>query len=150
MSKDNNGTFKPLGDSDTKMHGDTAVLVAGHPPTDRERLQDLLVEIELSHLPLHFVPDSLGDLTLRELSGGRVDGHSDEPSMLPRAVVMSGLAERELHLLMKAYRESGLAQPSWAVVTPASETWTLRRLLEELGREREALKAAVRDQDASP
>ena len=62
-----------------------------------------------------------------------------ESSQLPRAIVVSGLTERELIGLMTVCRKTGMKGALWATLTPTSETWTLRDLLAELAAEREAL-----------
>jgi hypothetical protein len=58
---------------------------------------------------------------------------------MEKAIVVSGLTQKELAKLMAAYRKLTWPKPFWAAVTPTSETWTLRRLLEELAAENEAL-----------
>lgn len=61
-------------------------------------------------------------------------------SDMPRAVIMSGLTQNELHLLVRSYREDGLVRQHWATLTPHSEGWTLESLLKELQAEHEAMK----------
>ena len=53
---------------------------------------------------------------------------------------MSGFTQEELHLLMSAYRQAGLPRQLWATLTPASESWTVNALLDELVAESEAFK----------
>ncbi len=71
------------------------------------------------------------------LTGGTGAG---QDSTLPRAVIMAGITENELHILMAAHREAGLARPLWAALTPTSESWTLKALLDELDQERRAME----------
>ena len=61
-------------------------------------------------------------------------------STLPRAIIVAGINENELHNLMNTCRASGMQPPQWAVLTPVSETWTLRQLVAELEAERAALE----------
>ncbi len=60
-------------------------------------------------------------------------------SDLPRAVVVSGITENQLHGLMTVCRKTGMQQSLWAALTPTSETWPLAQLLSELQAERKAL-----------
>ena len=86
---------------------------------------------------------SLGDIVASEAGKGK--GLS---SGLSRAIIMSGLTEKELHLLLSTYRSQKLPPQLWATLTPVSEAWTLRALLEELAREAEAFKK--RQQEKKP
>lgn len=60
-------------------------------------------------------------------------------SQLPRAIVVSGVMEKELIALMTVCRKTGMKDALWATLTPISETWDLQRLLSELAAEREAI-----------
>ncbi len=64
-------------------------------------------------------------------------------SSLGRAMILSGFTQRELHGLMGAFRKAGLPRQLWATLTPTSESWTARELLEELPREAEAMSRKV-------
>ena len=80
--------------------------------------------------------DEIGELM--ELPAGT---GADSDSALPRAVVVAGISENDLHNLMSTCRAGGMKQALWAVVTPASEKWPLRQLVAELEAERQALEA---------
>jgi len=60
--------------------------------------------------------------------------------VLPWAIILSGLTERELHTVLKNYRPLGLPSPLWATLTETSVNWPLKTLLIELMSEREALR----------
>lgn len=62
-----------------------------------------------------------------------------EESRMPRAIIMGGITEKELHQIMGAWRELGLPAQLWAVLTPISEEWTLRQLITELQREKKEM-----------
>jgi hypothetical protein len=62
------------------------------------------------------------------------------PADLPRAVVMSGFTQNEVHRIMSAYRQAGLPAQLWATLTPVSENWLLADLLDELVKENEVIK----------
>ena len=61
-------------------------------------------------------------------------------SELPRAIIMCGLTQNELHRLMSGSREAGMKPPLWATLTPTSETWTVQDLLKELLAEHAAMQ----------
>jgi hypothetical protein len=61
-------------------------------------------------------------------------------SELPRAVIMSGVTQNELHLLMSGSRQAGMKPPLWATLTPTSETWAVHDLLKELAAEHQAMQ----------
>jgi hypothetical protein len=63
-----------------------------------------------------------------------------EHSPMKRAIIMSGLTQKELHTLMSVYRATGMSSQLWASLTPISENWTLKNLLNELESESEAMK----------
>jgi ornithine carbamoyltransferase len=72
-------------------------------------------------------------LTLPDQTG------ADMGSTLPRAIIVSGISENQLHGLMTICRKTGMQQSLWAALTPTSETWPLAQLLTELQAERKAL-----------
>ncbi|MDD2956621.1 MAG: DUF3783 domain-containing protein [Oscillospiraceae bacterium] len=55
-------------------------------------------------------------------------------------LVLSGLEERELRALLEELRGAGVEIPLKAVATGTNRNWPFARLLEELGREREAIR----------
>ena len=63
--------------------------------------------------------------------------------------MLAGLEERELHGFLDDLRSSGVEIPLKAVVTGPNQSWTFARLMEELGREREAIRQAQRRARAS-
>ena len=84
---------------------------------------------------------SVGELA--KLDSGTGAGLS---SGLPRAVIMSGITQNELHLLMSGCRKAGMKQALWATLTPISETWPLQNLLQELAAEHKAMQARKQQQ----
>jgi hypothetical protein len=55
-------------------------------------------------------------------------------SDLPRAVIVAGISEKELHLLMSGCRKAQMQQALWATLTPTSTDWALKDLLSGAGR----------------
>lgn len=146
-------TFRPVGESDRQMHGTPAVLVCGFPAREQEMLRLLMDSAGLKTVPAIYITAACLPLTLADLAALPAESHAGETAELPRALVMSGLEERQLHAMMDSYRGSGLPRPLWASVTPTSASWTIKYLLVELLREREAMRqatAAQRQQEQAP
>ncbi len=137
------GTFDAIGNSNKRMYGETALLVAGYSPEEQSQLKELLSDTFQGPVPAVFVDDALKEHTLAQLAATPDLNAEGRPSSLPRAIIMSGLSEVELHGVMKAYRSAGLPHQIWASVTPVSASWTLGYLLEELRKEKEDLRKAM-------
>jgi len=103
-------------------------------------LLSLLEENGLSAFPVIFATN--GDLqrTLKEVLDSDDRQGQGEVSDMKRAVIMSGFTQKELHILMTAYRGSDLPPQLWATLTPISENWSVADLLAELAAEAEAVK----------
>ena len=134
------GTFKKVGESTERMYGPRAVLVCGFTPSEQKTVIRLLDTMQLTDVPVIFATDAdteicLGELlTLPNQSG--CNTHCD----IARAVVLSGVTERELRQILSNYKGTGLPRPLWATLTPFSENWALSSLLEELKKERIAME----------
>ena len=140
-------TFKPVGDSDERMHGATAVLVSGFEGEQQQALRALMDANGLAEVPTVYIVEAFMEHSLFELARMPNETRAGQTAKLPQAVIMSGLTERELHVLMDAYREAGLPRPHWATVTPITEQWPIKGLLIELLKESEALRRAVESKD---
>ena len=132
--------FNRIDKSDNRMYGPRGLLVCGYAEEERSIFTDFIVQAGMNDVPVIFavnedVVKTLGELFTHEHRSG-IKG----PSELPRAVIMSGLSQNELHNLMGAYRESGFVSQIWASLTPTSETWTLKALLLELLSEARAMQ----------
>lgn len=135
-------TFRPIGDSDQKMHGLSAVLVSGFSADEQKALRAVMNASGLQVIPAIYITAGTLNLTLAELAGLPTESNAGETTELPRALVLSGLTERQLHAMMDGYRESGLPRPLWASVTPTSSNWSIKYLLIELLKERDAMRQA--------
>jgi len=134
------GTFEKIQDSDEKMYGPKGILVCGYPPTEHRFFALFMEKAGLGDRPIIFPTKEDAGRTLKELlcltSGSGMGALAD----LPRAVIMSGFTQNEVHRIMVAYRQAGLPAQMWATLTPVSENWLLSDLLEELVKENEFLK----------
>lgn len=136
------GTFKKVKPSHTRMYGPKGIIVCGYPAGEHAFLLDFAKAAGLDERPVIFArtEDASVRLTdLLSLSNGSGMGH---PSEMPRALILSGFTQNELHRIMSAYRNAGLPSQLWATLTPISENWLLCDLLQELQREREAMLAS--------
>ncbi len=140
-------TFRPVGDSDERMHGATAVLVSGLEVEQQQALRGLMDASGLTEVPTVYIVEAFIEHSLFELSRMPNETRAGQTAKLPRAVIMSGMTEKELHTLMDAYRETDLPKPHWATVTPTTEQWPIKRLLIELLKESEALRGAAESSD---
>jgi hypothetical protein len=141
-----NGTFRPVGDSERRFHGRPALLAAGFSVAEQQPLRDLR-DAAAPGVSLVFVTAADTDATPQDLADLPDGNGAGKSSSLRRAVVLSGLTERLLHKVMTTYRASGLPRPLWAAVTRVSANWRIGDLLDELGRERDALRDATRKRD---
>jgi hypothetical protein len=132
--------FQKVTQSDNLLYGPRKLLLCGFAADVQAKFNELLRMIGLSELPLVWVTEDQADIHVGELVQLEDGTGAGTSSLLPRAIIMSGITQKELHLLMSGCRKSGMQQPLWATLTPSSETWLLQRLLEELAAERRAMQ----------
>ncbi|MBI5064175.1 MAG: DUF3783 domain-containing protein [Desulfatitalea sp.] len=132
-------TFEKLGLADRCLYGTRKLLLCGFAAAAQSKFKTLLEILGIRAVPLLWgtsedVQETVGVLLARpDGSGEGVD------SELPRAIIVAGLEENELHTLMSGCRQAGMRQALWAALTPTSESWPLGQLLKELSTERAAL-----------
>ncbi len=134
------GTFKKVGKSAKTLYGPRAVLVCGFSANEQKLLMEFLENIQLTDLAVSFAAESDGEKTLKDLMARPDQSGRDADSGLERAVILSGITEKELHQTLSSYQNADLPRPLWATLTPYSESWSLSALLEELKKERIAME----------
>jgi hypothetical protein len=134
------GKFEKIQESDERMHGPRGMLVCGYPPAEHKYFAMFMDKAGLADRTIIFPRTEDGAKVLKELLGLTSGWGMGEPSDMPRAIVMSGFTQNELHTIMAAYRKAGLPTQLWATLTPISENWTLNDLLSELLKESQALR----------
>ena len=134
------GEFQKIQESDERMYGPKGILVCGYPPPEHRFFGMFIDKAGFSDRPIIFPTNEDAGRTLKELLGLTTGSGMGEPADLPRAVIMSGFAQNEVHRIMVAYRKAGLPTQLWATLTPVSENWLLGDLLKELVKEKECLK----------
>jgi len=132
--------FSQIGSSAKKrLYGPRAALVCGYTAAEQQLLLDMIERFHIAELPAIFATGDDMDRPVGELLG-LAGGHGrGQDSPLPRAVVLSGVTEKELTTFMAAWKHLGLPRQNWATLTPTSEAWPLMDLLAELDLERIAL-----------
>ncbi|MBP1740889.1 MAG: hypothetical protein H6Q48_3182 [Deltaproteobacteria bacterium] len=134
------GNFEKIQESDERMYGPKGILVCGYPPPEHRFFALFMEKAGFSDRPIIFAKTEDAGKTLKELLGLNSGWGMGEPADLPRAVIMSGFTQNEVHRIMVAYRQAGLPTQLWATLTPVSENWLLSDLLRELVKENEYFK----------
>ena len=133
------GTFQKVQHSDTRMYGPTKLLLCGFSAQAQTNFTTLLKMAAFQDLAVVWVNENDHQKTLRELLDLPDGTGWGAGSTLPRAIIVSGITENQLHGLMTLCRQTKMQPALWAALTPTSETWTLGDLLDELQAERKAL-----------
>jgi hypothetical protein len=140
MTTDND--FERVGPSDRLLYGPRKLLLCGFAAEVQSKFAYLLEMLGLKDLALVWAADGQADALVGDLVSLPDGSGSGVSSTLPRAIVVAGLHEKELHQLMAGCRQAGMRPPLWAVLTSTSEGWPLKQLLAELAAERDALNKA--------
>jgi hypothetical protein len=132
-------SFEKIGLTDRRLYGTRKLLLCGFAAAAQPKFKTLLDMIGIQSVPLVWgTRADIGETVGLLLS--RPDGSGEGmDSDLPRAIIVAGLEENELHTLMSGCRQAGMRQALWAALTPTSETWGLGQLLKELSAEQAAL-----------
>ena len=132
--------FQKVTQSDETIYGPRKLLLCGFAVEVQPKFDKLLEMIGIRNLPLVWVTDDQIDIHVAELVKLENGSGRGKTSKLPRAIIMSGITQKELHTLMAGCRQSGMKQPLWATLTPTSETWPIKDLLKELAAEHRAMQ----------
>jgi len=132
--------FEKIGSSDQPMYGPRKLLVCGFSAETQPKLVKLLEIIGLADIPRIWVTGDHAGRPISDVLALDDDTGRGISSDLPRAIIMCGLTQNELHLLISGSRQAGMRAPLWASLTPTSETWTVQDLLKELAAEHQAMQ----------
>ena len=135
----NDGTFERVQHTDTPMYGPKKLILCGFPAAVQDKFGLVLEMAGLRGVPVIWANSDHQATSLADLLALPADSGRGSDSTLPRAVIVAGITENQLHSLMTTCRKTGMQQALWAVLTPTSETWPLSGLLGELQAEKEAL-----------
>lgn len=132
--------FEKVSRSEKLLYGPRKLLLCGFGAEARAKFSAVLGMVGLADVPRVWVAAQQGSMTLASLLELPDGSGAEDASALPRAVIVAGITEAQLIGLMSVCKESGMQSALWAVLTPISEKWTAQQLLDELAREREALR----------
>ncbi|MCG6893798.1 MAG: DUF3783 domain-containing protein [Desulfobacteraceae bacterium] len=132
--------FQKVARGERPLYGPRKMLLCGFPAGAQTKFESLMEMLGLSSVPRVWVTDDQRDAHLAELFSLAPDTGKGSTSTLPRAVIVGGVTEAQLHRLMGGCKKAGMQQALWAVLTPTSEQWTLEALLSELAAERAAMQ----------
>jgi len=136
----NRGEFEKVNRSSTPLYGARKLLVCGYAAAGHQELLEFLKYIGLDSIPIVFASDKDIDRPLKDMMARADRSGMGAGSTIHRAIILSGLTQKEVHTLIGGYRQAGGPEQLWAVVTPISEGWPLRQLLEELEAGHQAMK----------
>jgi hypothetical protein len=134
------GKFEKLTRTDALLYGPRKLLLCGFAAAAQPKFKLVLETAGLAEMSLVWVSEEQKTLTLSELIKLPSDTGFGTGSQLPRAVIVAGITQKQLHGLMTVCRASGMQQALWAALTPTSQTWTLQMLLTELQAEQKAMQ----------
>jgi len=133
-------TFEKITISDKPLYGAPKLLLCGFSTSTQSKFHAVLKMVGLSNISKIWVSKNQSHIVLSELlklPDGEGEGKS---SQLPRAIIVSGIMEKELIGLMRMCKKTGMKNTLWATLTPTSENWSIQQLLAELLSERKAMQ----------
>ena len=127
--------FEKVSRNDKPLYGPRKLLLCGFSQSVQPNFNKLLKLIDLSEIPKVWVTENQANIQVGELI--KIDDNTGFgiSSELPRAIIMAGITQNEMHRLMTGCRQAKMKQTLWATLTPTSETWTIQSLLNELAAE---------------
>ncbi len=134
-------TFTKISSTSQPLYGPRKIVLCGFTAAAQAKFIQVMQMADLAATPRMWALPSHADHTMAELFALPADTGSGQSSSLPRAIIVAGIMEKELHALMAICRKTGMKKALWATLTPSSETWTLTALLAELAAERKAMGA---------
>ena len=136
--------FEKVSQTDKPLYGPRKLLLCGFAQKVQPNFSKLLEFIGLSEIPKVWLAQDQADTRVAELVNLKDGTGWGVSSELPRAIIMAGITQSEMHGLMSGCRKSKMKQTLWATLTPTSETWTIQNLLTELAAEHEMMQKRKR------
>lgn len=135
------GFSKVSGSAKKLLYGQRGALVCGYGAAEQDMLLAMLERWNLSDVPVVFAGMDDAERPVGEVLREQAGHGRGKDSLLPRAMILSGVTEKELNTIMAAWKHLGLPPQNWAALTPTSEAWTVMDLLAELDMERIAMQS---------
>jgi hypothetical protein len=139
--------FEKIQYSDHCLYGPRKLLLCGFSGETQTKFKALAEMLGLTNLPLVWLCEVQFERIIADLIELPDGTGASQSSTLPRAIIVSGITQNELHRLMAGCRKAGMNQALWAALTPTSAGWQLQHLLAELTAERKALSAKKKPND---
>ena len=133
------GKFEKVTRSEKTLYGPRRLILCGFAAGLQDTFFKILEYSKLPDIDLVWAGEAQADEKIGQIMELPNGTGADIDSTLPRAIVVAGISENDLHNLMNTCQASGMQPPLWAVLTPVSETWPLGELITELAAERDAL-----------
>jgi hypothetical protein len=140
----NDAKLEEVSHSDKTLYGPRKLLLCGFADTAQPKFLTVLQMVGLADVPTVWVAPEQAETRLQELVDMPDRFGWGVSSALPRAVIVCGITEKQLHALMTVCRKTGMQQALWAVLTPINMQWTMQELLAQIEAERQALQAKKR------
>ncbi len=132
---------KVTGSAKKQLYGQRGALVCGYAAAEQDVLLAMLERWNLADVPVVFAGMDDAERPVGEVLREPAGHGRGKDSLLPRAMILSGVTEKELNTIMAAWKHLGLPPQNWAALTPTSEAWSVLDLLAELDMERIAMQA---------
>jgi hypothetical protein len=129
------GEFEKVDQTSERMYGPKGILFCGFAAAEHAPLVTALSQIGFGDRPLIFASENDLNKSLKDLLESEDRAGMGVTAGMPRATIMSGCTQMEVHILMTAFKEAGFPRQLWATLTPMSEGWHLKALLKELAEE---------------
>ena len=136
-----NDTFTKIGKTQKILFGPRAVLVCGYSSEDQQAIMEYIKMLKIEAISVIFATTQNAGTQLKALLSQPDQTGRDMPSNMDPAIILSGVAEKELHLIISSFKTTGLSRPLWATLTPISQNWPLAALIAELKKESAAMEA---------
>lgn len=140
----NDAKFEKVSRSGKTLYGPQKLLLCGFADTAQPKFLTVLQMGGLADVPTVWVAHDQAETRLQALVDMPDRFGWGSSSELPRAVIVSGITEKQLHALMTVCRKTGMQQALWAVLTPINIQWTMQELLAQIEAERRALQSKKR------
>ncbi len=131
MSSENE--FQPLDErSRAPLCGPLALLLAGYSATEGEALRLWFEGLGFGPPRVLFCARASLAAPLEAVLQGPADPEPLPPELLPRTLLLSGLASPQIRVVVERYHETGLPRPIFAATTPSNLKFSVRDLLRHL------------------
>ena len=102
------GEFQKVTQSSERMYGPKGIIFCGFSAMEHEPLVNALSQIGFGDRPLIFATHADIEKNITDVLASADRSGMGESAEMPRAIIMSGSTQKEVHTLMTAFKEAGL------------------------------------------